>query len=141
LANPAVKFIIEGHTDSGGKKSYNLVLSQKRADSVKNYFVSKGINPENLTAIGFGFSKPRYNNFSVGGKQLNRRVEIKVNDANLSKKDFTNSSGVEKTYIVKEYNTLFTIAKMFDVTVEQLKEWNNLNDNTIKVGDKLIIKK
>ncbi len=139
LANPNVKFIIEGHTDSGGKRLYNLYLSQKRADAVKNYLVSKGVKKENLTAIGFGFSKPKYNNFSVGGKQLNRRVEIKVNEGNLSNQDFDNQD--TQTYIVKKHNTLFSIAKMFNVSVEDLKKWNNLTNNIIKVGDKLIIKK
>ncbi len=139
MANPNVKFIIEGHTDSGGKRAYNLALSQKRADAVKNYLVSKGVLAENLTAIGFGFSKPKYNNFSVGGKQLNRRVEIKVNEENLSPQDFNSQN--TQTYIVKKYNTLFSIAKMFGVSVENLREWNNLTDNNIKVGDKLIVRK
>jgi len=139
LANPEVKFIIEGHTDSGGKKLYNLMLSQKRANKVKKYLVSKGIPAENLLAIGLGFSRPKYNNFSSAGRQLNRRVEIKVNEKGLSKKDF--DTEISKTYIVKKYNTLFSIAKMFGVSVEDLKKWNNLQDNKIVVGQKLIVNK
>ncbi len=139
LANLNVKFIIEGHTDSGGKRLYNLMLSQKRANNVKKYLVSKGIPAENLVAIGLGFSKPKYNNFSLGGRQLNRRVEIKVNEKELSEKDF--AAEKPKTYIVKKYNTLFSIAKMFGVSVEDLKKWNNLPDNKIIVGQKLIVAK
>ncbi len=74
---PNVNFIIEGHTDNRNSDRYNLYLSQRRANSVKRYMVSKGISNENLQSIGYGESRPKFSNENAGGRQLNRRVEIK----------------------------------------------------------------
>ena len=74
----AVKFAIEGHTDSTGSAPLNKKLSDDRANAVKNYFVSKGIDAARLTAKGFGKDKPIDSNKTTQGKLNNRRVEIKV---------------------------------------------------------------
>jgi outer membrane protein OmpA-like peptidoglycan-associated protein len=76
---PGAKLTIEGHTDSVGKDAYNLTLSQKRSDSVKQYLLSKGIDESRLTAIGFGETKPVATNNTALGKAKNRRVELKTN--------------------------------------------------------------
>jgi outer membrane protein OmpA-like peptidoglycan-associated protein len=76
---PGAKLSIEGHTDSVGKDAYNLTLSQKRSDSVKQYLLSKGIDESRLTAIGFGETKPVATNNTALGKAKNRRVELKTN--------------------------------------------------------------
>ncbi|MBU1627577.1 OmpA family protein [bacterium] len=77
-ANPNVKVIIEGHTDSKGSDEYNLNLSQKRADSIKKYLVSKGIAAENLSTKGYGESKPIADNETDEGRAKNRRIELTV---------------------------------------------------------------
>jgi len=69
---------VEGHTDSIGSKEKNRVLSQKRADSIKSYLVSKGIKADRLNPIGYGESKPLVKNNSKTNRQINRRVEFKV---------------------------------------------------------------
>ncbi len=71
-------FSIEGHTDSSGRASTNLRLSDKRANAVMNYLVSKGINPSRLSAKGFGKDYPVDTNNTRAGRANNRRVEIKV---------------------------------------------------------------
>ena len=68
-------FEIDGHTDSDGSDEYNQVLSEKRANSVKNFLVSQGVTAE-ITTKGYGESKPVASNDTVEGKQKNRRVEI-----------------------------------------------------------------
>ena len=68
-------FEIDGHTDSDGSDEYNQVLSEKRANSVKNFFVSQGVTAE-ITTKGYGESKPVASNDTAEGKQKNRRVEI-----------------------------------------------------------------
>ncbi len=74
------KFVIEGHTDSSGSDKVNQKISQKRADAVLNYLIEKGFPVENITAVGYGESKPIGDNKTSKGKQQNRRVEIiKVN--------------------------------------------------------------
>ena len=68
-------FKIDGHTDSDGSDEYNQVLSEKRANSVKNFLVSQGVTAE-ITTKGYGESKPVASNDTAEGKQKNRRVEI-----------------------------------------------------------------
>lgn len=75
---PEAKVTIEGHTDSDGDDAKNLDLSQRRADAVVAYMLSKGIAPDRMAAVGFGETKPKVPNNSALNKALNRRVEIVV---------------------------------------------------------------
>lgn len=80
-ANIGMKAILEGHTDSTGPASYNLKLSQARADAVKAELVNKhGIDPSRLTTKGFGESKPIDTNATAQGRQNNRRVLATINE-------------------------------------------------------------
>jgi OOP family OmpA-OmpF porin len=73
---PNAKGEISGHTDNVGGKALNVKLSQRRADSVKQYIQKKfSIAPERLTTKGFGFSKPVASNKTKDGKAKNRRIE------------------------------------------------------------------
>jgi outer membrane protein OmpA-like peptidoglycan-associated protein/opacity protein-like surface antigen len=76
--NSDVKVEIQGYTDNVGKDRANQILSEKRANSVKNYLVNNGIDGSRLTAVGFGNSKPIGDNNTVTGKAENRRIEFKV---------------------------------------------------------------
>lgn len=68
-------FEIDGYTDSDGSDEHNQVLSEKRANSVKNFLVSQGVTAE-ITTKGYGESKPVASNDTAEGRQKNRRVEI-----------------------------------------------------------------
>ena len=70
--------MILGHTDDIGSKKYNFKLSQKRANSVKNILVSKGVDASRITAIGVGEDHFISSNSTEAGRKLNRRVEISV---------------------------------------------------------------
>lgn len=73
------KLTIEGHTDSFGRKAYNMDLSQRRANSIKTYLVEKeGIDSAKIEAVGFGPSRPIASNGNYQGRQANRRVEFEV---------------------------------------------------------------
>jgi len=72
--------VIEGHTDSVGESDYNLALSQRRADSVKNYLTGHGINSGRLATYGKGETTPVAGNETATGRQLNRRVEVIISD-------------------------------------------------------------
>jgi len=74
--NPAMSVELQGHTDNIGSKKYNMDLSQRRANSVANYIVDKGIARNRLATTGFGFDKPVALNSTDYGRSLNRRVEI-----------------------------------------------------------------
>ncbi len=76
--HPDIKVEIAGHTDNVGSVEYNLELSQKRANAVKEYLISKGVNPAQLIAKGYGESKPVATNATPEGRQQNRRVEFKI---------------------------------------------------------------
>ena len=79
VANPELtKVSIEGHTDSDGNDDDNMDLSQRRAQSVVNYLVSKGVEAERLVAVGYGETKPLVANDSEKNKAKNRRVEIRI---------------------------------------------------------------
>lgn len=75
---PASNFSIEGHTDSVGSKSLNQGLSERRANAVKDYLVSNGIDSARLTAYGFGEDYPIDSNATRAGRANNRRVEVKL---------------------------------------------------------------
>ena len=75
---PEFNVEISGHTDNKGTVKYNKELSQKRAEAVVAYMVSKGVNKNRLKAVGYGPLKPRSNNDTDEGRQLNRRVEAEV---------------------------------------------------------------
>ncbi len=76
--NPKVEIEVSGHTDNIGSEKYNLELSDKRAASVKNYLVSKGIDAKRITSKGYGKSKPIAENTTELGREQNRRVEFTI---------------------------------------------------------------
>lgn len=78
--NPSALIFIEGHTDNTGSDSLNSSLSLRRALAVKNFLSEKGINTERITATGYGDSFPLDSNDHSMGRQLNRRVEIKISN-------------------------------------------------------------
>jgi outer membrane protein OmpA-like peptidoglycan-associated protein len=76
-AHPEVKVEVGGHSDSDGKESANLNLSTKRANSVRDYLLKKGVPADQMTAKGYGESQPIADNKTPEGKAKNRRVELK----------------------------------------------------------------
>jgi outer membrane protein OmpA-like peptidoglycan-associated protein len=74
--NPNRNVLIEGHTDSVGKDDYNLALSRRRADSVKDNLVGDGIEASRITTVGYGKRFPLASNDTNAGKTQNRRVEV-----------------------------------------------------------------
>ena len=72
------KVLIEGHTDSVGSEEYNLGLSAKRADSVREQLVAEGISPERIFTKGYGEKYPEASNDTPAGRQQNRRVEVVI---------------------------------------------------------------
>lgn len=77
-AAPAMKVEIGGHTDAQGSDAFNMKLSERRARSVHDYLVARGIEPARLSAKGYGEAQPIETNETPEGRELNRRVEMKV---------------------------------------------------------------
>jgi outer membrane protein OmpA-like peptidoglycan-associated protein len=70
--------VIEAHTDGVGSRSYNIDLSQQRANAVVEYLAAQGIAPERFVAVGHGKNKPVADNRTEHGRSLNRRVEFRL---------------------------------------------------------------
>lgn len=69
---------LSGYTDNVGSESSNLKLSQNRANSVKNYLVNKGIDPNKIEAVGYGENNPIAPNDTAENRAKNRRVEFLI---------------------------------------------------------------
>ena len=75
-AYPTAEVAIYGHTDNVGGAKYNMKLSVGRANSVKQYLVTKGIEPSRIVTRGFGYTKPIADNATAEGRAKNRRIEF-----------------------------------------------------------------
>jgi outer membrane protein OmpA-like peptidoglycan-associated protein len=76
LAHPGLHLDVEGHTDSVGSDDYNMQLSQRRAEAVRNYFIEQGVSQDAIVAHGLGKTQPVASNDTPEGRQQNRRVEL-----------------------------------------------------------------
>lgn len=76
--HPDRTLLIEGYTDSTGSDSYNLDLSQRRAEAVRNFLATNGISSDRIVAKGYGESYPVTTNGTEAGRQQNRRVEVVI---------------------------------------------------------------
>ena len=72
------KLEISGHTDNIGGENFNLVLSKKRAEALKNYLIFKGVDTNRLITFYFGETQPLIDNTTEEGRKKNRRVEMKI---------------------------------------------------------------
>lgn len=78
--NKNISVQIEGHCDNRGTEGYNLALGQKRAETVRNYFVDLGVSPNRLTTISYGEEKPADPAETEEGWSKNRRAEFVITD-------------------------------------------------------------
>jgi outer membrane protein OmpA-like peptidoglycan-associated protein len=76
-AYPEARIEIRGHTDSQGPANFNLELSQRRAEAVRQYLIKGGIDPSRVTAVGVGEEEPMASNQTPDGRALNRRIEFR----------------------------------------------------------------
>lgn len=76
--NPGVRIRIEGHTDDRGAAAYNQNLSERRAESVRSYLVSRGISAGQLLATGYGEERPAAPNDTAANLRRNRRIELSI---------------------------------------------------------------
>jgi OOP family OmpA-OmpF porin len=78
--NPGVRAEIAGHTDSTGTASYNMGLSERRANAVKQYLLRKGVEGDRITTVGYGYSRPIGSNSTSAGRAQNRRAELRASE-------------------------------------------------------------
>ena len=101
-SQPELAIEIQGYTDSVGSDAYNLHLSQRRAESVKAYLISKGAGASNLTAKGYGKADPIASNGTAEGRAQNRRVAFDVTNAPAHVKVVTEDASAASTEAAKQ---------------------------------------
>lgn len=82
-AYPDLRLQIEGYTDSTGTPAYNQKLSEKRAQTVRDFLVAQGVSESNVTAQGLGEANPVATNATASGRQMNRRVDLVVSGESI----------------------------------------------------------
>jgi outer membrane protein OmpA-like peptidoglycan-associated protein len=92
---PNTNIEIQGHTDSRGTDEYNMALSLRRANAVRDYLASQGIAATRMTTRGFGESAPAYSNDTPEGMAQNRRVEFLITANDKMKADAAKQAGTQ----------------------------------------------
>jgi outer membrane protein OmpA-like peptidoglycan-associated protein len=96
-AYPGLKVQVEGYTDSTGTLEFNQTLSQNRAQAVRDFLVSQGVSPNNITSQGFGEADPVADNSSASGRAQNRRVNMVVSGDAIGIGESQNASATPQT--------------------------------------------
>jgi outer membrane protein OmpA-like peptidoglycan-associated protein len=78
LSHPGLHLVVEGYTDNTGSPEFNEKLSNQRADAVHDFLIKEGVNPQDITAVGYGENFPVASNSTPQGRAQNRRVELVV---------------------------------------------------------------
>ena len=92
LAHAGLTLQVEGHTDSVGTDEFNMELSGRRADAVRDYLAQEGVPASSMSAKGFGKTQPVASNDTPEGRQRNRRVELVVNGDVIGKSAASSSA-------------------------------------------------
>jgi outer membrane protein OmpA-like peptidoglycan-associated protein len=90
---PDTNVLVVGHTDSSGADAYNMTLSRNRAQSVTNFFTSKGLSSNRFVTKWFGEEQPIADNTTVEGRAKNRRVNLAIIPNEKMKEDAKAESG------------------------------------------------
>jgi len=122
----STKLKIVGHTDSIGSEEYNLDLSLRRAQSVKEYFVQNNIDAHKITTDGKGENSPIANNQTVEGRSINRRVEIYAYGLGSQASDEDLDSGYKESYVIENHlSDLQRILAMLDALKSMRRDAND----------------
>lgn len=132
--HPSVKVEIQGHTDAVGSSDYNEQLGKRRGDAAFNYLVKKGVKRSTIVVNSAGEAKPIASNEHDVGRQLNRRVEFYIVGGGAYESE-------AMAYVIEPRTTLDEVAQRFDMTVEELKEMNNLQGDDVEAYTPLRVRR
>lgn len=130
-----IQIEIKAYTDGFGDQAYNKQLAELRAQACYDYLIGRGVDQTALVSIPVGNSKPVGNNNSFIGRQLNRRVEFSI----IGGKEKYEPSAM--AYVIEPHLTLFSIAKKFEMSVNELKELNGITETDIKAYSTIRVKR
>ena len=123
-ANASVQIELDAYTDFVGTDQYNDGLSKLRGEATFQYLLQKGTDRTSLVVIAKGERYPAAPNETPIGRQLNRRVEFVSKGADLKP--------IASTYIIEPKSTLYSLAKKYGITVDELKKLNGINTDHIE---------
>ncbi len=133
--NPNISIEVKAHTDSRGSNSYNNSLSKRRADAAMSYLMNKGVPESAFVIYAQGEGAPIASNANPTGRQLNRRVEFQLSGERV---DYNTQ---KMAYVVQPNNTIHDIAKMFNMSVEDVKEFNDLQDGNLQAHQAIFVRR
>ena len=131
--NP-MRIEVESHTDAVGNAEYNKQLSRRRGNSAFDYLVAQGVKKSDLSVVWHGFDQPIASNDNPYGRQLNRRMDIRM--IGKSKISFASSS----YFLVRPGATLSSISRSLGVSVQNIMQTNGLTSESLKPYQPLRIK-
>ena len=130
--NGGSKIEIESHTDATGSAEYNLVLSKDRGYAARDYLISKGIDKSDISVIWHGSENPIADNNSPFGRQLNRRIDVRL--ISKDRKDFG------KFFLVRPGATIAILAGSMDISDADIRKLNGLEGGDLQAYKPIRIK-
>ena len=121
-----MKIEIESHTDAIGNSVFNRKLSRRRGNTAFNYLISSGLKKSDISMIWHGFDQPIASNDSPYGRQLNRRMDIRLSGASRIPFD------PGQYFLVRTNATLEAIAKSTGINIESIMEMNGLTSTELR---------
>lgn len=115
-----IQIELQANTDAFGSDEYNKKLSKARGDAAQAYLMKNGVNRSALTVSAQGSTKPLATNDNAAGRQLNRRIEFYI----IGGEGFETNA---MAYIIEPKTDIYSVAKKFNMTVEEIKELNALD--------------
>ncbi len=134
-ANKDIQIEIRAYTDGFGDPTYNKQLAESRGQSCYDYLSGRGIDQTALLLIPVGSGKPLGSNNSFIGRQLNRRVEFSI----VAAKEKYEPTAM--AYVIEPHMTLFSIAKKYGMSVNELKNLNGITEGDIKAYNTIRVKR
>ncbi|WMJ75597.1 LysM peptidoglycan-binding domain-containing protein [Cytophagaceae bacterium ABcell3] len=131
---PEIQIEMNANTDAIGSGDYNKILSKKRGTAAREYLISKGVEKSAIVVNAMGLNNPIAPNNSPVGRQLNRRVEFSI----IGGPGFEAST---MAYVIEPRSTIEKVAEKFNMTVDEIKELNDLKGSDIKAFRPLRVKR
>jgi outer membrane protein OmpA-like peptidoglycan-associated protein/LysM repeat protein len=121
----SIQIELNANTDSYGSSQYNKILAANRGKAAMDYMISKGLSQSSMVVNSIGETKAAASNNTELGRQINRRIEFYILGA-------SNIESKTVTHVIETNKTLYSLAKEYNMTVEELKDLNGL------IGDELV---
>jgi LysM repeat protein len=129
-----IRIEVESHTDAVGNAEYNKQLSRRRGNTAFDYLVSNGVKKSDMSVVWHGFDQPIASNDNPYGRQLNRRMDIRM----LGTREINFNTG--RYFLVRPNASLASIARSLGVSVSDIMTTNGLTSETVRAYQPIRIK-